>query len=162
MRPTSPASRASTLHKSASDTASNDRSAARAGRTSCAEGSIYNNELANVEALRGDDEDELGSRFCEQRAREQRIGSAIETSFAAALCLLGRRGLLRDSSTQTVGQLRRTVRRSGSPASEPFGILCALLTPTIYADAPVNWNDWERARAAYEQLVRSAERADAA
>lgn len=75
MSPTRAATRASALHKHMSGTASDDRGADRADRMSRAEESPYKTDLANVEALRCDDEDELGGRLREQHACEQRIST---------------------------------------------------------------------------------------
>ncbi|MDP9016798.1 MAG: DUF4129 domain-containing protein [Candidatus Eremiobacteraeota bacterium] len=103
----------------------------------------------------------LFSRACRE-AEEERYRVAITTVFAAAVCLLDRRGLLRGVPSETVGQLRRAVSSSSNAAAEPFATLCALLTQTIYADEQAGPQDWARAQSAYEQLRRSEVRTDAA
>lgn len=103
----------------------------------------------------------LFARACRE-ADEQRYQAGITTIFAAALCLLDRRGLLQGMPSQTVGQLRRAVRRSDTVAAEPFEALCVLLTQTLYADVPAGSEQWTRARSAYEQLRRGEARTDAA
>lgn len=83
----------------------------------------------------------------QRAAQSGRYTESITTIFGAALCELQRTGLLGDDPGQTVGELRRRVRR------KEFDVLASAVTLAVYADAALGSSDWERAREAYLALA---------
>jgi len=84
------------------------------------------------------------------RGGDYRCGIAL--LFAAALVTLRMRSSLHEDAAKTIGELRRSVRRTHPESSAPFDRLAAALTRAIYADAALDAAQWESAIAAYAAL----------
>ena len=66
-------------------------------------------------------------------------------------------GTLGGDESETIGQLRRRVRSAAPSLRAPFDALASALTLAVYADAVLEQQDWERARAAYSALAHQTE-----
>lgn len=80
---------------------------------------------------------------------------AVSLLFAAALILLHACGAFAGAPSETVGEMRRSVRSTHRRFSEDFDELASALTLSVYADARIDAERYRRARAAYESIVRA-------
>ena len=83
-------------------------------------------------------------------------GGAARWLFRALLALFDVRGDLRDDASATVGDVRAALRKRDALATSVFDAIAAPFVRAAYAERPVEAAQWERARDAYESLVRSA------
>lgn len=81
---------------------------------------------------------------------------AIRILFTAAVTLLDLRGLVHDDASATINELRRALREHAAPSEGAFLDLARAYASAAYAERPADAGLWERARAAYDDLVRSA------
>lgn len=87
---------------------------------------------------------------------------AVSLLFAAAVVVLHASGAFAGEPSETVGEMRRSVRSTHARFAPDFDELAHALTLSVYADARIDAQDYERARAAYDALVRASEVAHAA
>lgn len=81
---------------------------------------------------------------------------AIRLTFIAAVTLLDLRGVMRDRRSATINELRRILHDRDDALDRPFAEIAGLYSTAAYAEAPADPDAWQRARAAYDQLVVSA------
>jgi hypothetical protein len=81
-------------------------------------------------------------------------GRAVLLLFAAMAALLHRRGDLENTSSATVGDLRRALRAKHAALVAGFDIVAAPFVQRAYADRAVDEQQWQGARAAYDALAR--------
>lgn len=84
-----------------------------------------------------------------ERARRGEYGVASSLLFAATICALAQRGLVRDERSATVGDFRRTLQQRDESLLSFFDVVSAAFVTSAYAELPVEGPQWERARLAY-------------
>jgi hypothetical protein len=89
-------------------------------------------------------------------ARDGDFARAIRLTFIAAVTLLDLRGVMHDERSATINELRRALHERNDELDGPFAEISALYTATAYAQAPAGPQAWQRARAAYDELVAGA------
>lgn len=82
-------------------------------------------------------------------------GSAALLLFAATIALLDRRGAIDVASSATVGDLRRALQGRNAEFVAPFDAVAAAFVQRAYAERPVDEPHWQRARTAYEMIMKS-------
>jgi hypothetical protein len=87
-----------------------------------------------------------------QAARRGAYAVAVAHLFAAVVVLLHLRARLEEHRSDTVGELRRRIASHDPRLAKPFAQLTAALTKAIYAEHPLEANDWAQSLAAYRQL----------
>jgi hypothetical protein len=109
-------------------------------------------------AARLDDEPDASALYAAAcaLARSGDYGRASVALFAAAIAVLSTRDLIRDDRSATVGELRRTLQTDRTALLAPFDDVAASFVLGAYAERPVSWQDWERARASYLRIAREA------
>jgi hypothetical protein len=92
-----------------------------------------------------------------ERARKGEYGAASSQLFAATICALAHRGLVRDDRTATVGDFRRTLQQRDAALLSFFDVVSTAFVTSAYAELPVEGPQWERARLAYLCLADNPE-----
>lgn len=82
---------------------------------------------------------------------------AAAALYRAALALLGERGIIRESSSATVGDVQRALRRADRAVSSEFTPIAHRFSDAAYAESPVDANGWNDALAAYRRLAQRGE-----
>ena len=91
-----------------------------------------------------------------QAANAGDFARAVRLLFMAAVTLLDLRGIMRDERSATVNQLRRRLRERDGALEPAFVEIARLYTAAAYAQTPADPQAWQRARAAYDDLVARA------
>ncbi len=83
-------------------------------------------------------------------------GAAALLLFAATVALLDGKGAVELSSSSTVGDLRRALRRRDAALVAPFDAVAAPFVQRLYAERAVDAPQWQNALTAFDQLSASA------
>jgi hypothetical protein len=89
-------------------------------------------------------------------ARDGDFARAIRLTFIAAVTLLDLRGVVRDERSATINELRRALHERDNDLDGPFAEISQLYTAAAYAQSPAGPEAWQRARAAYDELLAGA------
>jgi len=85
-------------------------------------------------------------------AQRRDYARAVTQLFAASVALISRSGRLHGHRSDTVGEMRRRIRASDPRLDEPFAELTRSLTQAVYAELPIQSDDWSRSLLAYRRL----------
>ena len=92
-----------------------------------------------------------------ERARNGEYAAASALLFAATICALAHRGLVRDDRSATVGDFRRTLQQRDAALLSFFDVVSTAFVTSAYAELPLEGPQWERARLAYLRLADNPE-----
>ncbi len=95
----------------------------------------------------------LYGRACEAASRGA-YGNAALLLFSATVALLDGRGAVEAGRSATVGDLRRELRAHDAALVEPFDAVAAPFVEKAYAERPVEQPQWNRARDAFDRLLK--------
>ena len=87
-----------------------------------------------------------------EAAQRRDYGRAVTQLFAASVALISRSGHLHGHRSDTVGEMRRSIRASDPRLDEPFAELTHSLSQAVYAERPIASDDWSRSLLAYRRL----------
>ncbi|MBV8155681.1 MAG: hypothetical protein JO029_11290 [Candidatus Eremiobacteraeota bacterium] len=94
----------------------------------------------------------LYARACDAAAQGD-YAHATRLLFRSTLTLLDLRGAVRDDASATVGDVRRSLRRSDASIVPSFDAVAAAFVAGTYAERPIGAQEWYRARDAYDGMA---------
>ncbi|HYL27307.1 MAG TPA: hypothetical protein VEW74_05690 [Candidatus Nitrosotalea sp.] len=97
----------------------------------------------------------LYQRACDA-ANAGEYGAAALLLFSATVALLDRRGAVARSASATVGDLRRALRSEDAALVPQFDAIAAPFVERAYAERNVGATQWQRAQAAFTNLLSSS------